>query len=134
MHMNQYDKTRLVKETSLHLQYTSIFFFKASRSHSVYTAQPVSETVLYKSRIFPRFLFSFLTTVGPTKVKTFLSDREFNCGNCCNCEIFRCSEKASNQANSFLRIQKTKFELFLKWNKKSSKSTSSEFKIIYLAI
>lgn len=28
------------------------------------------ESNSYKSRIFPRFLFSFLTTVGPTKVKT----------------------------------------------------------------
>jgi hypothetical protein len=32
--------------------------------------QPVLETVLYKRRKFPSFLFSILTIVGPAKVKT----------------------------------------------------------------
>lgn len=82
-------------------------------------AQPVWETVLYKSRIFPRFLFSFLTTVGPTKVKRVGSECDFNCENlfklCKRCKI---KKRHSLQLKSSARkIQKhlKNWKITAKW-------------------
>lgn len=102
---------RAARQLNLHLRSCSIFVM--SGFHRVCSRNQFRETLSYISRIFPRFRFSFLTTVGPTKVKLRVGDCDFNCENKsvaqeCTQAPQKPRQLKSSATNKHCRTQKTR--------------------------